>query len=225
MGPNDDRQSARRVSGHPRGAEADAGGRARQDRGHRIARGGGSFAEFRRLCRFQSGAGGAGEKRRGGGEGPRNRRQRDSSGHDRHAGQPPGNAGRRFFQVGGAGFDREPDRVAGPGRGRRLRRRNSNLREGVMKKLSEAEIQAALLPEWRLKDGKLHREYKFADFPHAFGFMATAAPMIEKMDHHPAWSNVYNRVLVELWTHDAGGITQKDLDLAAVLENTAKKLL
>jgi 4a-hydroxytetrahydrobiopterin dehydratase len=94
-----------------------------------------------------------------------------------------------------------------------------------MKKLSEAEIQAALPPEWRLKDGKLHREYKFADFPHAFGFMATAAPVIEKMNHHPAWSNVYNRVLVELWTHDAGGITQKDLDLAAVLENTAKKLL
>lgn len=94
-----------------------------------------------------------------------------------------------------------------------------------MKKLTEAEIMAALLPGWTLKDTKLHREYKFADFPHAFGFMATAAPSIEKMDHHPAWSNVYNRVLVELWTHDAGGVTQKDLDLAALLEGIAKQLL
>jgi 4a-hydroxytetrahydrobiopterin dehydratase len=94
-----------------------------------------------------------------------------------------------------------------------------------MKKLTEAEITAALLPGWTLKETKLHREYKFADFPHAFGFMATAAPSIEKMDHHPAWSNVYNRVLVELWTHDAGGVTQKDLDLAALLEGIAKQLL
>lgn len=94
-----------------------------------------------------------------------------------------------------------------------------------MKKLTEAEIMAALLPGWTLKETKLHREYKFADFPHAFGFMATAAPSIEKMDHHPAWSNVYNRVLVELWTHDAGGVTQKDLDLAALLEGIAKPLL
>ncbi len=94
-----------------------------------------------------------------------------------------------------------------------------------MKKLTDAEIQTALLPGWTLKDTKLHREYRFADFPHAFGFMATAAPLIEKMNHHPAWSNVYNRVLVELWTHDAGGITQKDLDLAIVLEGVAKKLL
>jgi 4a-hydroxytetrahydrobiopterin dehydratase len=94
-----------------------------------------------------------------------------------------------------------------------------------MTKLTDAEIQTVLLPGWTLKDTKLHREYRFADFPHAFGFMAIAAPMIEKMNHHPAWSNVYNRVLVELWTHDAGGITQKDLDLAIVLEGVAKKLL
>jgi 4a-hydroxytetrahydrobiopterin dehydratase len=94
-----------------------------------------------------------------------------------------------------------------------------------MKKLTDAEISPALPPGWTLRDTKLHREYKFTDFPHAFGFMATAAPLIEKMDHHPAWSNVYNKVLVELWTHDAGGITQKDLDLAALLEQIAQKLL
>ena len=94
-----------------------------------------------------------------------------------------------------------------------------------MTKLTDAEIQTSLVPGWQFKDGKLHREYRFADFPHAFGFMATAAPIIEKMNHHPAWSNVYNRVAVELWTHDAGGVTRRDLELALVLEGVAKKLL
>ena len=55
--------------------------------------------------------------------------------------------------------------------------------------------------------------------------MATAAPSIEKMDHHPEWFNVYNRVIVDLNTHSAGGITQKDFDLAALLEGIAHKLL
>ena len=96
-----------------------------------------------------------------------------------------------------------------------------------MKKLTDSEIATALgsLAGWSVKDGKLHREYKFADFPHAFGFMATAAPKIEKMDHHPEWFNVYSRVVVDLTTHDAGGITQKDVDLAVLLEGIAKKLL
>ncbi len=95
-----------------------------------------------------------------------------------------------------------------------------------MKKLDDAEIKAMVekMAGWSVKDGKLHREYKFADFPHAFGMMATAAPAIEKMDHHPEWSNVYNRVTVDLSTHDAGGITQKDFDLATLLEGIAKKL-
>ncbi len=96
-----------------------------------------------------------------------------------------------------------------------------------MKKMTDAEIQsgASQLTGWTVKDGKLHREYKFADFPHAFGFMATAAPSIEKMDHHPEWFNVYNRVTVDLNTHDAGGVTQKDFALAALLEGIAKKML
>jgi 4a-hydroxytetrahydrobiopterin dehydratase len=95
-----------------------------------------------------------------------------------------------------------------------------------MKKMKKTEVAVLLkqLPGWSVKGGKLHREYKFADFPHAFGMMATAAPVIEKMDHHPEWSNVYNRVTVDLSTHDAGGITQKDFDLAALLERIAKKL-
>jgi 4a-hydroxytetrahydrobiopterin dehydratase len=94
-------------------------------------------------------------------------------------------------------------------------------------KLSDSKISAALakLPGWKVAKAKLHREYKFAGFPEAFGFMATAAPTIQKMDHHPEWSNVYNRVTVDLSTHDAGGITQKDLDLATLLEGIATKLL
>lgn len=95
-----------------------------------------------------------------------------------------------------------------------------------MAKLTDAKISAGLakLSGWKVQKGKLHREYKFADFAHAFGFMATAAPTIEKNNHHPEWTNVYNKVTVDLATHDAGGITQKDLDLAALLEGIAKQL-
>jgi 4a-hydroxytetrahydrobiopterin dehydratase len=95
-----------------------------------------------------------------------------------------------------------------------------------MNKMTGGEIATAMkdLPAWNVQDGKLHREYKFADFPHALGFMATAAPAIEKMDHHPEWSNVYNRVTVDLNTHSAGGITLKDFELAKLLEGIAKKL-
>jgi len=81
-----------------------------------------------------------------------------------------------------------------------------------------------MLPGWKVQNSKLHRVYKFADFAHAFGFMATAAPLIEKNNHHPEWANVYNRVTVDLMTHDADGITQKDLDLATLLEGIAKQL-
>lgn len=93
-------------------------------------------------------------------------------------------------------------------------------------KLSESDVQAALekLPGWKAAGGKLHREYKFPDFVHAFGFMATAAIGIEAMGHHPEWSNVWNRVTVDLTTHDAGGITGKDVALAEKLEAIARKL-
>ena len=96
-----------------------------------------------------------------------------------------------------------------------------------MTKLTPDKIATALasLPAWRVKKGKLHREYQFADFIHAFGFMATAAIAIEKMNHHPEWSNVWNRVTVDLISHDAGGITAKDVKLAKTLESLAEKLL
>jgi len=95
-----------------------------------------------------------------------------------------------------------------------------------MRKFSGAELKAALsgLPGWTVVDGKLHKEYKFADFIHAFGFMATSAIAIEKMNHHPEWFNVYNRVTVDLMTHDAQGITSNDVDLAKLLDDTAKRL-
>ena len=96
----------------------------------------------------------------------------------------------------------------------------------LMSTLSASEIEAALagLPGWSVASGKLHREYRFPDFIHAFGFMATAAIAIEKMNHHPEWLNVYNRVTVDLTTHDAAGITQKDVDLARLLDGFAGKL-
>jgi 4a-hydroxytetrahydrobiopterin dehydratase len=95
-----------------------------------------------------------------------------------------------------------------------------------MQKLSDSEIREKLnsLQGWSVQDGKLHKEYKFADFIHAFGFMSTAAIAIEKMNHHPEWSNVYNRVTVDLTTHDAGGISQNDFDLATLLDGIAVKL-
>jgi 4a-hydroxytetrahydrobiopterin dehydratase len=70
------------------------------------------------------------------------------------------------------------------------------------------------LPEWAVEHGKLHREFQFEDFVEAFGFMARVALVAESMNHHPEWSNVWNRVVVDLSTHDAGGITELDLELA-----------
>ena len=94
-------------------------------------------------------------------------------------------------------------------------------------KLADNDLKAALgsLPGWRLENGKLRKQYIFADFAHAFGFMATAAVLIEKMNHHPEWSNVYNRVDVHLTTHDAGGVTGHDIELARVLDSISAPLV
>ncbi|MGH9622536.1 MAG: 4a-hydroxytetrahydrobiopterin dehydratase [Bryobacteraceae bacterium] len=92
--------------------------------------------------------------------------------------------------------------------------------------LSGEELKRILqqLPRWTVQEGKLHREYKFPDFARAFGFMAAAAVLIEKRNHHPEWLNVYNRVTVDLTTHDAGGITEKDVELARTLDSIASPL-
>jgi 4a-hydroxytetrahydrobiopterin dehydratase len=88
---------------------------------------------------------------------------------------------------------------------------------GESQKLSDAEIKERLagLTGWQRAGDKLSKEYRFADFVAAFSFMAGAALLAERMNHHPEWFNVYNRVKVELCTHDAGGITERDFELAA----------
>ena len=90
-----------------------------------------------------------------------------------------------------------------------------------MIRLSEDQIQSELknLDGWSVKDGKLHREFQFADFNQAFGYMLRAAMHCEKMNHHPEWFNVYNKLSVDLMTHDAGGITQNDINLAKILNS------
>lgn len=91
-------------------------------------------------------------------------------------------------------------------------------------RLSEAELTGALadLPGWRRDGDKLVREFQFPDFVTAFGFMAAAALVAERMNHHPEWFNVYGTVRVHLTTHDAGGITGKDLALARAMDGLAE---
>ena len=88
--------------------------------------------------------------------------------------------------------------------------------------LTDAERNEALaaLPEWRLReDGRaIERELKFADFNEAFGFMTRVALLADKQDHHPEWSNVYNRVAITLTTHDAGGLSARDVAMAKAID-------
>jgi 4a-hydroxytetrahydrobiopterin dehydratase len=93
------------------------------------------------------------------------------------------------------------------------------------KALPEEEIVSRLsqpqLANWSLEGGKLHRKFEFANFVEAFGFMTQVAIVAEKMDHHPEWSNVYNRVEVDLTTHDAGGLTELDFELASFMNQAS----
>lgn len=73
-------------------------------------------------------------------------------------------------------------------------------------------------PQWLGQDGKLHREYQFASFVQAFSFMTQVALLAEAMNHHPDWSNSYNRVKVDLITDTTGGITRLDIELAGRME-------
>jgi 4a-hydroxytetrahydrobiopterin dehydratase len=90
-------------------------------------------------------------------------------------------------------------------------------------KLADADVtqRLAALPGWTLKAGKLHRELTFADFTQAFGFMTDVAREADALDHHPEWFNVYDRVVIDLATHDAGGITTLDFELARRAEDLA----
>lgn len=97
-----------------------------------------------------------------------------------------------------------------------------------MKKLDPATRAAALkdLTAWREVPGRdaIARDFAFKDFNAAFGFMARVALLAEKMDHHPEWSNVYNKVSVTLTTHDAGGVSDNDVAMAKAMEGYASNL-
>ena len=95
----------------------------------------------------------------------------------------------------------------------------------MVQKLDDAQRGALLarFPEWTHEPGRdaITRQFKFADFAQAFGFMASVAIIAEKMDHHPEWSNVYNRVEILLTTHDADGLSERDAKLAEAIEALA----
>ena len=95
------------------------------------------------------------------------------------------------------------------------------------KKLEGSARSSALkeLPQWQEVKGRdaITRKFEFANFNEAFGFMTRAALLAEKMDHHPEWFNVYNKVEVTLATHDAGGVTENDVKLAKAMEAYVSK--
>ena len=103
----------------------------------------------------------------------------------------------------------------------RLRRTQHGMER---RRLDDSEIRRALedLPGWTFAAGKLHRELRFEGFAGAFGFMTTMALVSEAMNHHPEWSNVYDRVTIDLTTHDAGGVTAFDLAWARKAEHSIK---
>lgn len=93
----------------------------------------------------------------------------------------------------------------------------------AVEKLTESELEAAMadLPEWERGGDRIRRQYHFGNFLDAMAFMNRVAPVAEELNHHPEWSNVYNRVTVELTTHDAGGLTSFDLQLAQACDRLA----
>src|ERR1700753_3796657 len=97
--------------------------------------------------------------------------------------------------------------------------------EAIMAKLAIEDLKQAWkrLPDWQLAQGReaITRKFQFVDFDAAFAFMTRCALLAAKMDHHPEWFNVYNKVEVTLATHDAGGVTQKDIDLALAMDGYA----
>jgi 4a-hydroxytetrahydrobiopterin dehydratase len=90
--------------------------------------------------------------------------------------------------------------------------------------LPEARVRALLAdrPGWELRGDRIARSFRFGDFVAAFGWMASVALVAERLNHHPDWKNVYDRVEVELTTHDAGGLTERDFELAAAMDRLAE---
>ena len=90
-------------------------------------------------------------------------------------------------------------------------------------RLTEGEVAelGATVPGWSVAGGMLRRSFRFADFSAAWAFMSRVALLAEQQDHHPDWSNAYNRVEIALTTHDAGGLTARDLRLARAIDALA----
>ncbi|HEY6880417.1 MAG TPA: 4a-hydroxytetrahydrobiopterin dehydratase [Polyangiales bacterium] len=84
--------------------------------------------------------------------------------------------------------------------------------------LHEVQTQLARHPSWTLREDKLHRAFAFANFVEAFGFMSRVALLAERANHHPEWSNVYGKVVIELTTHECDGISTRDFALAAQID-------
>ena len=93
----------------------------------------------------------------------------------------------------------------------------------VREKMGEPEIATEVkkLAGWSVENGKLHRLFTFKDFSEAWAFMSRVALAAEAMNHHPDWSNVWNRVTIDLMTHDAGGISRRDFELAVKIQKMA----
>ncbi|HEX2731859.1 MAG TPA: 4a-hydroxytetrahydrobiopterin dehydratase [Polyangiaceae bacterium] len=86
--------------------------------------------------------------------------------------------------------------------------------------LEQIKVGLNALPGWESRGNGIHKQFGFGDFTQAFGWMTSVALCAERMNHHPEWQNVYNRVSVTLSTHDAGGVTQKDFQLAKAMDES-----
>ncbi len=97
---------------------------------------------------------------------------------------------------------------------------SKNASNGEYRKLTKEEIKKELskATRWKIVNGKLHRDFVFDNFEEAFSFMTRGALEIEKLNHHPEWFNVYNKVSIDLVTHDVGGLSNYDFKLAAILD-------
>lgn len=107
-----------------------------------------------------------------------------------------------------------------------VKRPNQMVAKAAPVKLSLVQVNAALKElgsNWTLKNNKLHREFQFKTFVEAFGFMSSTALVAESLGHHPEWFNVYNRVIVDLTTHDVGGISNLDIELAKKMNELSQR--
>lgn len=93
--------------------------------------------------------------------------------------------------------------------------------EEIVSRLTALNDHCGKTSLWSIVDGKLHAEFQFPGFVEAFSFMTASALIAERMNHHPEWFNVYNRVRIDLTTHDAGGITRLDFELAEAMSSAA----